>query len=285
MKTEIIDVLSWAAVFDQGLKSSDVLRYLTKKSTIEEVSAVLRDIDEFEQREGRWYLSGKEYSRVDYKKTTASATRHLKEGLPIVSKLCETSSILGVGITGSLASGSSVEGADVDLLIVTKADYVWRVRALAVYLEHSSRGDTRICPNMVLDHRDLKLRPSVYAARELAMMRPVKGREIFEEMISQNPWFLKQLPNANLSPSIELTESIGKFPLWWGAMRLPVLGILAEKWEARRRISECRKETSSLESVYEKLRCIGHESEHRSRIEGRMVEISMEVSTHERRLQ
>ena len=41
MKTEIIDVLSWAAVFDQGLKSSEVLRYLTKKSTIEEVSAVL----------------------------------------------------------------------------------------------------------------------------------------------------------------------------------------------------------------------------------------------------
>ena len=96
MKTEIIDVLSWAAVFDQGLKSSDVLRYLTKKSTIEEVSAVLRDIDEFEQREGRWYLSGKEYSRVDYKKTTASATRHLKEGLPIVSKLCETLSLIHI---------------------------------------------------------------------------------------------------------------------------------------------------------------------------------------------
>ena len=45
MKTEIIDVLSWAAVFDRGLKSSEVLRYLTKKSTIEEVSAVLGGID------------------------------------------------------------------------------------------------------------------------------------------------------------------------------------------------------------------------------------------------
>ena len=44
MKTEIIDVLTWAAVFDRGLKSSEVLRYLTKKSTIEEVSAVLGGI-------------------------------------------------------------------------------------------------------------------------------------------------------------------------------------------------------------------------------------------------
>ena len=56
MKTEIIDVLSWAAVFDRGLKSSEVLRYLTKKSTIEEVSAVLGGIDEFEQRAGSCLL-------------------------------------------------------------------------------------------------------------------------------------------------------------------------------------------------------------------------------------
>ncbi|GIQ99466.1 MAG: hypothetical protein CM15mP6_4830 [Methanobacteriota archaeon] len=68
MKTEIIDVLSWAAVFDRGLKSSEVLRYLTKKSTIEEVSAVLGGIDEFEQRAGRWYLTGKEYPGLDYEK-------------------------------------------------------------------------------------------------------------------------------------------------------------------------------------------------------------------------
>ncbi|MEC7425344.1 MAG: nucleotidyltransferase domain-containing protein, partial [Candidatus Thermoplasmatota archaeon] len=169
MKTEIIDVLSWAAVFDRGLKSSEVLRYLTKKSTIEEVSAVLGGIDEFEQRAGRWYLTGKEYPGLDYEKRIANANRHIKEGLPVVSKLCETSSILGVAITGSLASGSSIEGADLDLLIVTKADYVWRVRALAVYLEHNARVKTRICPNMVLDRRNLKLRPSVYAARELAM--------------------------------------------------------------------------------------------------------------------
>ena len=83
------------------------------------------------------------------------------------------------------------------------------------------------------------------------MMRPVKGREIFEEMISQNPWFLGHLPNASLSPSIELTEAIGKFPSWWGAMRLPMVGIIAEKWEARRRISECKRSLllSSLSTI------------------------------------
>ena len=100
-------------------------------------------------------------------KRTTNADRHLKEGLPVVSKLCETSSILGVAITGSLASGSSVEGADLDLLIVTKADYAVRVRALAVYLEHNARVKTRICPNMVLDRK---------IERDLLSMQPGNSR-------------------------------------------------------------------------------------------------------------
>jgi len=285
MKNEIIDVLSWAAVFNHGLRPSDVWRYLTRKSSLEEVSEALHGVDEFEIRGERWYLTGREYAPIDYTKRSVIANRHLIEGLPIVSKLCETSSILGVAITGSLASGSSVEGADLDLLIVTQTNYVWRVRALAVYLEHSAEEGTKICPNMVLDHRDLKLVPSIYAARELAMMRPVKGRDIFEEMILENPWFLEYLPNADLSPSLELPESAGEFPLWWRVMRLPFFGSLVERWESERRISECKKESSSMESFYARMRCIGHENGHKSRIESKMEEIAMEASTHDRELQ
>ena len=50
-------------------------------------------------------------------------------------------------------------------MIITQPNYVWRVRALAVYLEHNANTESRICPNMVLDCRNLELRPSVYAAR------------------------------------------------------------------------------------------------------------------------
>ena len=53
-------------------------------------------------------------------------------------------------------------------------------------------------------------------------------------------------------------------PLWWGAMRLPVVGVLAEKWEARRRITEFERSLRP-ESVYDKLRCMA--TANRSRIE------------------
>ena len=190
---------------------------------------------------------------------------------------------MGVAITGSLASGSSIEGADLDLLIVTKADYVWRVRALAVYLEHNARVKTRICPNMVLDRRNLKLRPSVYAARELAMMRPVKGREIFEEMISQNPWFLGHLPNANLSLQSNSLRLLASFRYGGVLCACRWLEFLPKMGGQAQNI-RMQKGVFSLESVYDKLRCIGHENEHRSRIEARIVEIAMEVSPHERGL-
>ena len=179
-----------------------------------------------------------------------------------------------------MASGLSQDDAEIDLLIITQPYYVWRVRALAVYLEHNANSESRICPNMVLDCRNLTLRPSVYAARELAMMRPVKGRAVFEEMIKKNPWFQEYLPNADLSASLELPEPDGIFPFWWAVMRFPIVGTITEAWEARRRISRYTKSSKSMESIYDRLRCIGHENAHRSRIEERITEITAEVSLH-----
>ena len=285
MRDEIVDVLSWAAVFDHALNSSDVRRYLTKECSLDEVESVLTSINQVERTGGRWHISGSGYDSHKFGKMSNSATSQLNGGLPIISKLCESDQVLALAITGSVASGSSPDKADVDILIITRPNYVWRVRALAIFLEHNSPGSSIICPNMVLDYRYLTLRPSTYAARELAMMRPVKGRDVFEKMLSENPWFKKTLPNAALSSSIELPEAKGEFPSWWRAMRIPIIGKIIERWEAGRRISQCSKDSTSTESVYEIYRCIGHESAHRTRIEERMAEITREVTTVESEVQ
>ena len=278
MRDDVIDVLSWAAVFNRGLETDEVWRYMTSKSSIEDVEDCLAKMSGVERDQGRWYFTGLEYVPTDYDRRKAAAEKQLRESLPIVSRLCEEEAVLGVSVTGSVASGLSQDDADIDLMIITQPNYVWRVRALAVYLEHNANSESRICPNMVLDCRNLELRPSVYAARELAMMRPVKGRVVFEEMITKNPWFQEYLPNADLSASLELPKPFGLLPFWWGVMRFPILGGMAEAWEARRRITKYRKSSKSIEAIYDRLRCIGHENAHRSRIEKRITEISAEVS-------
>ena len=73
MKTEHYTVVG--SSLRSRAEISEVLRYLTKKSTIEEVSAVLRDTDEFEQREK---VVPRKESGVDYKKDN-QYIRHLNE--------------------------------------------------------------------------------------------------------------------------------------------------------------------------------------------------------------
>ncbi len=278
MRHDVIDVLSWAAVFNRGLETDEVWRYMTSKSSIEDVEDCLAKMSGVERDQGRWYFTELEYGPTDYDRRKTAAEKQLRESLPIVSRLCEEEAVLGVSVTGSVASGLSQDDADIDLMIITQPNYVWRVRALAVYLEHNANTESRICPNMILDCRNLELRPSVYAARELAMMRPVKGRVVFEKMITKNPWFQEYLPNADLSASFELPKPFGLLPFWWGVMRFPILGGMAEAWEARRRITKYRKSSKSIEAIYDRLRCIGHENAHRSRIEERITEILAEVS-------
>ena len=41
MRHDVIDVLSWAAVFNRGLKTDEVWRYMTSKSSIEDVEDCL----------------------------------------------------------------------------------------------------------------------------------------------------------------------------------------------------------------------------------------------------
>jgi hypothetical protein len=131
---------------------------------------------------------------------------------------------------------------------------------------------------MVLSRDNLDLRPSVYAARELAMMRPLKGAHVFEALMKHNAWFYDHLPNAAMRESLAMPAPSGGMPWWWTVMRTPLAGRWAERWESDRRIRELRSNTRSDETTYARDRCIGHENAHRSRIEQSMAQILEEAS-------
>ncbi|MEC9204844.1 MAG: hypothetical protein VYB29_04135, partial [Candidatus Thermoplasmatota archaeon] len=150
---------------------------------------------------------------------------------------------------------------------------------LAIYLQHNVAGGGRMCPNMVLSRDNLDLRPSVYAARELAMMRPLKGEHVLQEMIAHNAWFSEHLPTAAMREPLSMPSPSGGMPWWWAVMRSPFAGRWAERWESGRRIRELRATTRSDETTYSRDRCIGHENAHRSRIEHSMAQILKEATS------
>ena len=277
MREALIEVLTWAAVFEHTLSTEEVHRYLSVNTDINEVKLALSSFPEIIFSDGMWHLKIAPPNSIILNQRRLNSKKHLNEVKGALAILCRSSAVEGVAITGSVAAGVNDDQGDVDILIIAKAGHLWRVRALAIHLQHQHQGGMRICPNMVLDQRNLELRPSKYAAREMAMMIPIKGRHSFISLLNENPWWKEMLPNANLRASHEIEFGAGKVPWWWYIMRSPIAGTLAEKWESKRRIRELTLGSKSKETIYELTRCLGHEHAHRTRIENRISEIRKEV--------
>ena len=267
------DVNRWCSVFEHGWHVDDMVRFLTVPSSIQELQDALESSRRWTNRDGRWFPSHAELSNHAHRITLAE--EHLRECLGVISFLAKSHAIVALGISGSVAAGVNEETGDVDLILIARAGHVWRARALAIHLEHHAPGGHRICPNMVLDERELRLRPSRYAARELAMVRPVSGIHTFNLLWEANPWATEYLPNASIRPSIsyENVEESCRAPWWWRWMRTPGLGRIIERWEASRRIRVLSRTSTSDEATYSRTRCIGHEHGHRARIEASMAEL------------
>ena len=273
------DVLAWAAVFNHALSVEEVQRYISEKASEAEVERALHDSSFAVCTEEKWHLTSASFDGSWNEDRRTNASLHLHEIGSVLAQLAASPTVEALAITGSVAAGVNDADGDVDLLIVARPGHVWRVRALAIYLQHNVAGGGRMCPNMVLSRDNLDLRPSAYAARELAMMRPLKGEHVFEEMIAHNAWFSEHLPNAAVREPLDMPSPSGGMPWWWAVMRSPFAGRWAERWESGRRIRELRATTRSDETTYSRDRCIGHENAHRSRIEHSMAQILKEASS------
>lgn len=270
------DVLAWAAVFNHALTVEEIHRYISEKASMDDVEHTLRKCSFAVCTNERWHLGTAAYDDSQDELRRKHAHAHLREVGPVLAQLAASPTVEAMAITGSVAAGVNDEAGDVDLLIVARPGHVWRVRALAIYLQHNVKGGFRICPNMVMDRQNLILRPSMYAARELAMMRPLKGHDVLASLVDGNPWFREQQPNAGMRDGLELPAPSGGLPWWWTVMRAPLAGRWAERWESGRRIRELQSTSTSEETTYAKDRCIGHENAHRSRIEREMGRILQE---------
>jgi hypothetical protein len=119
---------------------------------------------------------------------------------------------------------------------------------------------------MVMDRESLEIEPSIYAARELMQIIPIKDTGDLSSFYEINRWAQQMLPNAKIKEKIP-TSSMKSYPWWWSVMRAPIIGNFVESWEANRRIKELTTGSKSNESIYTKSICRGHENEHKKRIE------------------
>jgi hypothetical protein len=112
-----------------------------------------------------------------------------------------------------LAMNNARLGSDIDLIIITKKGTLWTTRfvthclLLAAGFKLRRAGDRherdRICMNMWMDERDLKLRVSkiklknLFISHELLQVRPlVNKNQIYEKLLTRNKWIFDYWSNA-----------------------------------------------------------------------------------------
>ena len=119
---------------------------------------------------------------------------------------------------------------------------------------------------MVMAEDSLSFSPSLYSAREMMQMIPIKDTGGLTKLYRANRWVGEVLPNAE--PKARYVVNGERWgPWWWRLMTLPVLGPVIERWESARRIKELKTASESGEAVYTRSVCRGHEHRHKQRIE------------------
>ena len=261
----IDEVLAWSNLFEHHMSIEQFLQNLQVRCTADLLMEVVEQTPHL-SIEDNMVFSGKYQRNPSFGHFQKLADTHLEQTKEVLSILHSCKQVEGLAVTGSVAAGMNKEDGDVDVLIITKPGWVWRTRALAVYLSHKHQGGQLLCPNMVMSADSLEFEQSVYGAREMMQIIPLKDENGISEMFKKNTWVNEVLPNAQMKSSIPMLGK-RKYPWWWRVMNIPILGSIIESWEARRRIKELKSSSKSEEAIYSKSVCRGHENAHKSRIE------------------
>ena len=124
-----------------------------------------------------------------------------------IAKIIETKfkDILFLGISGSVASGHPKKNDDIDFLIITKKNRLWKTRLLMRWwifikkIPHRKYGEKekkdQFCFNLWLDESSLALpgnKQNLRNAVDLILLKPlINKKNIYEKFIKGNDWAKK----------------------------------------------------------------------------------------------
>lgn len=261
----IQEVMAWSSIFDYHPTVDDLVQNLRIPANEELILEHIQNSDTL-SLEGDVIYSELFPRNENLSVSKELAKDHLSQTIEVLEILNSCKVITGLAVTGSVAAGVNDVGGDVDVLIITKPGWVWRVRALSIYLSHKHPNGSLLCPNMVMADNSLVFEQSIYGAREMMRIIPMKDNDGIKKLYEANPWITEMLPNSNRKEKMEISTR-REYPWWWSVMSLPVIGRIVEIWEANRRIKQLSTNSKSSEAIYSKSICRGHENSHKRRIE------------------
>jgi len=115
-----------------------------------------------------------------------------------------------IAITGSLSMFNAKDSSDIDLMVVTRKERLWKTRLISILLltlcgiKMRRWGDknekNKICINIWIDESALtwvKNDRNFYTAHEIAQIIPLFDREnVYQKFLNKNSWLKEYWPNS-----------------------------------------------------------------------------------------
>jgi hypothetical protein len=142
--------------------------------------------------------NGQKYAELLMKK--AEKFSRIIHSFPFVRSVC---------ISGSLSKGCVDELGDIDYFIVTEPERLWITRTLLIAFKKIFLFNSHkyFCVNYFIDTKHLEIPDrNIFTATELLTLLPMRGIEVYHDLIKNNQWANTYLPNFKIAPKEELVQ-------------------------------------------------------------------------------
>jgi predicted nucleotidyltransferase len=196
-RLDLIDAVIYGDCFDCAMRIEEVARGSRTGIGTAELQRILDEDPDLAAlvtvRDGLVCLSGREELLEVRAERIARADRMTSRATRVAGVLRRAPFVRGIALTGSLAAGDALPGADTDILVICKGR---RIGTVFLLLAAAGRLTGKLlCPNFYLaeDRLGLSAR-NVYEEHELLNAKPIWG--LAHRLHSENPWLFERFPNS-----------------------------------------------------------------------------------------
>lgn len=202
----IVRVLTYYDIFEYPLKLDEIYTFLPiggideseMKPTIDEMIATG---DVCEDR-GYYFLAHRGPSVVDRRiSMEREGARMWRMARFMTLLMSHVPFVRGIFISGQLCRYIADEKSDIDYFIVTEPDRLWIVRLCFVLFRRIFLLNKRkyLCANYYITADNLKIRErNAYVACEVASLKPIYNRALFDRFMQENTWVSDYYPNFSM---------------------------------------------------------------------------------------
>ena len=215
LQESVLRTLAYYDLFDYPLTTSEVFTYLPIGGVQEEELLMVLHAMALEGKiktsKGHWLMPHRSGASVERR----TEMEVMGEGMWKVARrmsvlMRHIPFVRGIFISGQLCRYIADRNSDIDYFVITEPNRLWIVRCIFVFFRRVVLLNNRkyFCVNYYVTSDNLKIQErNPYVACEVASVKPMLNRELFEEFMQENTWVSDYYPNFSMS-RIQVREGV-----------------------------------------------------------------------------